>query len=329
MAGRRTNLALAALLVLALVAGALSFATGTGAARLPVVAHGVLGLAVVLLAPWKSTIARRGLERRRPGRWAGLALGVLTLTAVVSGVLFSTGLNFRYGPLNAMQVHVGSALAALPLAAWHVWRRPVRPRRFDLSRRNALRAGALAGTAAVAWLGIEAAGRVLRLPGRRRRFTGSYERGSHDPAALPATQWFNDTAPDLDPATWRLALGERLLALADVDGADHTTAILDCTSGWWSEQTWRGTRLDRLLGDAPGRSIVVRSATGYSRRFPRSDAARLLLATQLGEEPLSRRHGAPARLVAPGRRGFWWVKWVVSIQVEDRPWWLQSPFPLT
>jgi DMSO/TMAO reductase YedYZ molybdopterin-dependent catalytic subunit len=34
------------------------------------------------------------------------------------------------------------------------------------------------------------------------------------------------------------------------------------------------------------------------------------------------------RLVAPGRRGFWWVKWVTRVEVVDAPWWLQSPFPL-
>jgi DMSO/TMAO reductase YedYZ molybdopterin-dependent catalytic subunit len=39
--------------------------------------------------------------------------------------------------------------------------------------------------------------------------------------------------------------------------------------------------------------------------------------------------GFPARLVAPGRRGFWWVKWVVSVEVDPAPWWRQPPFPLT
>jgi DMSO/TMAO reductase YedYZ molybdopterin-dependent catalytic subunit len=37
---------------------------------------------------------------------------------------------------------------------------------------------------------------------------------------------------------------------------------------------------------------------------------------------------ALARLVAPDRRGFWWVKWVVAIEVDDLPDWWQSPFPL-
>jgi DMSO/TMAO reductase YedYZ molybdopterin-dependent catalytic subunit len=55
----------------------------------------------------------------------------------------------------------------------------------------------------------------------------------------------------------------------------------------------------------------------------------LLLATHVGGAPLSAGHGAPARLVAPGRRGFWWVKWVTAIDVTDEPWWWQPPFPLT
>ncbi len=86
-------------------------------------------------------------------------------------------------------------------------------------------------------------------------------------------------------------------------------------------------RLDRLLA-AGGRSVVVRSATGYARRFPRRDAAHLWLATRLGGELLVAAPGAPVRLVAPGRRGFWWVKWVRRIEVVEAPWWLQSPFPL-
>jgi DMSO/TMAO reductase YedYZ molybdopterin-dependent catalytic subunit len=35
----------------------------------------------------------------------------------------------------------------------------------------------------------------------------------------------------------------------------------------------------------------------------------------VGGEPLTHEHGAPARLVALGRRGFEWVKWVVRIEV--------------
>ena len=41
----------------------------------------------------------------------------------------------------------------------------------------------------------------------------------------------------------------------------------------------------------------------------------MLLATHVGDEPLSPGHGAPVRLVAPGRRGFQWVKWIDRIEV--------------
>ncbi|MGH2675460.1 MAG: molybdopterin-dependent oxidoreductase, partial [Actinomycetota bacterium] len=45
--------------------------------------------------------------------------------------------------------------------------------------------------------------------------------------------------------------------------------------------------------------------------------------------PLDPGHGYPARIVAPGRRGFWWVKWVERVELSPVPWWWQWPFPLT
>ncbi|MDQ4021019.1 MAG: hypothetical protein M3257_05185 [Actinomycetota bacterium] len=48
--------------------------------------------------------------------------------------------------------------------------------------------------------------------------------------------------------------------------------MLDCTNGWYFEQTWRGTRLDRLLPPRAGGSVLVTSVTGYRRRLPAADA---------------------------------------------------------
>ena len=85
-----------------------------------------------------------------------------------------------------------------------------------------------------------------------------------------------------------------------------------------------------LLGPLPAgtQSVLVSSHTGYSRRFDVADLPQLLLATELDGRDLPSANGGPARLVVPGRRGFWWVKWVSSIEPSDRPGWWQLPFPL-
>ena len=55
----------------------------------------------------------------------------------------------------------------------------------------------------------------------------------------------------------------------------------------------------------------------------------MLLALRVGGRPLDPGHGFPARIVAPGRRGFWWVKWVDGMELSMTPWWWQPPFPLS
>ena len=79
---------------------------------------------------------------------------------------------------------------------------------------------------------------------------------------------------------------------------------------------------------ASARSVVARSVTGYYRQFSLDDADDLILATRVTGERLSHGHGFPARLAAPGRRGFEWVKWVVEIEVSEVPSWWQPPLPV-
>lgn len=319
--GRRTNLALEGLLVVALVTGVLGFLTGSGPTRWILVVHGTAGLAIVLLVPWKSATVRRGLGRRRPDAWVSIAFGAAVALTIGLGVLHSTGVWHTRGTWSAMGIHIMAAVITVPLLWRHVAKRPQRFRREDISRRSFLRAGAIGGAALVART-------VTR---DDLRFTGSFEIASFVPDRMPVVQWFDDDPPRIEPDAWRLRIGADELTLSGLTHhGDELVATLDCTSGWFSTQVWRGVWLDRLLGPDPGgRSIVVGSATGFSRRFPMGDRDRLFLATHLGGEPLTRGHGAPVRLVAPGRRGMWWVKWVTSVEISDRPWWLQSPVPLS
>jgi DMSO/TMAO reductase YedYZ molybdopterin-dependent catalytic subunit len=327
--GARTNLALLAFLAVAFITGWLAFAFATGPARWSLVVHAAGGFAILALLPWKSMIARRGVTRQRPGRWASVLFGILVLISLAAGLLHSTGLLVDWGPLTAMEFHVGAAIAAVPLAIWHVAARRVRVRPTDLSRRSVLRAGAIVAGAAVAYAGSEVMVRATGMPGAGRRFTGSYDAGSYQPGLMPVSSWMFDAVPQIDGHTWRLPAGGREWALDELIAFDdRLTATLDCTGGFFSTQEWAGVRLDRLIGNADGMTIRVVSATGYDRRFPIDQASSLLLATRFGGQALDPGHGFPARLVVPEGRGFWWVKWVSAIEVDDVPHWWQPPFPI-
>jgi len=59
--------------------------------------------------------------------------------------------------------------------------------------------------------------------------------------------------------------------------------------------------------------------TGYRWSSPLPAAREALLATHLSGERLPHGHGYPRRFVAPGRRGFQWVKWVDAVEVGRHP----------
>src|SRR4051794_32360012 len=330
---RVTNLTLLVGLVLVFATGVGAVATGSARGRWIVLGHGAAAALVVVIAPAKARIVRTALRRHPAARYASLLLAALTIAALVAGVVHSTGLARSVAGLPSLWLHIALALGLVPLLAWPLVVRRVPPGASALPRRALLRTGWLvavaAATDAAVTLGTDAAG----LPGSRRRFTGSYETASGDPARLPPTIWLADAVPLVDAATWRLHVvdgaGRRELTLADLTGAAvPRRALIDCTSGWYSVQDWQGAPVGPLLTELPGaRSLLVRSVTGYWVRFPVEDVDTLLLATAVGGAPLTAAHGFPVRLVAPGRRGYWWVKWVDRIELSADPSWWQPPFP--
>jgi hypothetical protein len=329
----QVNLVLKLLLVAAVGAGLTSWAVGDQWNGWFARAHGVLGLSLLLLVPAKLRgSVRAGFRRRRRTRWISAGFGILALAAVALGVLHATGLWHGVGYWSALWTHSLFGFAVIALLAWHLVTRPVRARVVDLDRRALLRTGAVVGAGLGLYVAQEALTRATGLAGGQRRATGSHEVGSHDPARMPEVIWLDDRRPAVtDEATWSLVIGGAPVTIASLRArARPVVATLDCTGGWWSEQAWDAVPLAELLPPAEGaRSVRVRSATGYARSFAPGDLDRVQLAVGYGGAALRPGHGGPVRLVVPGRRGPWWVKWVTSVEPAGSPPWLQPPLPLT
>ena len=324
LTSRQVDLLLGAAVALAAVTGLASWGVGTGWARWVTVVHALAGLSVLALAPAKLRgSVRTGLKRRRATRWLSVLLGVLVLSTVILGLLHATGLWHGVGYWSALWTHVLLAALVAPLVIWHIASRPGRRGVADLDRRTLIGGGAALAAAGAAY-GVQ-----QLVVGGNRRFTGSHEIASFNPSEMPTTMWLNDRSPRASASDWELTVAGSTVPLEDLHArAAPIEADLDCTGGWWSRQSWDAVPLTDLMQAADAPTLEVTSLTGYSRLFPARDAANLYLAVGYNGEPLRRGHGAPVRLVAPGRRGFWWVKWVSRVEPVDRPWWLQSPFPL-
>lgn len=333
MSPRLTDWTLALAVGLAFATGIASLFTGWPDQWLLFAAHGAAGLWLGLLLWGK---LRRVLPRLwRPRLWdRRTALGLLAVAivalALATGVWWVAGGSVYLAGWGLLNWHILLGFAITGLIGLHTWARARRLRLRDLrGRRQALRFGMLLAGAALLWPAQQALDGALRLPGARRRFTGSREMGSFAGNAFPASSWVADAPRPLDPATWMLRIDGAVaapvtLSLAEIAGmGDELEATLDCTSGFYSTQRWRGARIGRLLELAQPRPeaawVSVVSVTGYRWSLPLQEARSALLATRVGEEALSHEHGAPARLVAPGRRGFQWVKWVVRLEVRTAP----------
>lgn len=330
MTPRGTDWGLALVVALLFATGMVSlFAAAPGDAWV-FVAHDALAFALAALVVVKMRRVWRRLVD--PARWdriakAGVLATVFVLAALVSGWLWSGGGRITIAGYTLLAWHLvlGYTLTAAVAVHAYLRRRRMPARDFADRRQFLVAAGGLAGALALWRLQRPAAG-LFGLRSAHRRFTGSYEASSFAGNAFPTTSWVADSPRPLDSAGYRLrvdGLVERPLALTlgDLDGGDTLTATLDCTGGFYSTQRWRGISLaDAVARAGPlprAKYVRVISHTGYRWSFDLPTARRFLLATHVGGEPLSHEHGAPVRLVAPGRRGFEWVKWVVRVELHE------------
>jgi len=297
--------------------------------------HGVVGLTLAGLLLFKfARVARRVLNR---GHWdratpISILLGVVAVATLASGAFWGLGGNVPVGPWTTLAVHVGLGLLIVPILLLHLRARLRLPARTDASRRSALRLGGLLVAGTLAWRLSEA---VASVRGATIADTGSKPTGElYDTettgGSFPVTSWVADDPEPIDRSDWTLTVtgpaGEREMPYGELLGlaGDGRRATLDCTSGWYTVQDWEGVRVGALLetagvDDGGARWVRFVSVTGYRWSLPIEEARDALLSTAIDGSRLAHGHGGPARLVAPGRRGFQWVKWVERVELRREP----------
>ena len=165
---------------------------------------------------------------------------------------------------------------------------------------------------------------------------------------VPVGGWriytISGTMPIFNPSTWRLEIGGLVKRPGTLDYRQltalpkaHQVSTFHCVTGWTVDNVhWGGVRFQSLF------DLVQPLPTATAVRFislerPYEDSLTLeqlrlpdaMLAYELGGKPLSRPHGAPARVVLPEMYGYKGVKWLTRMEfVAHQPegYWEQNAY---
>jgi DMSO/TMAO reductase YedYZ molybdopterin-dependent catalytic subunit len=156
---------------------------------------------------------------------------------------------------------------------------------------------------------------------------------------LPVGGWriytISGSMPIFDEQTWRLEIGglvkrPRTLTYEDLRALPRAEQVSDfhCVTGWSVNGVrWAGVRFEHLL-DLVEPLPEATAIRFVSMEQPYDDSLSLdqvrlrdvMLAYELDGKPLSRPHGAPARVVIPEMYGYKGVKWLARMElVADQP----------
>jgi len=100
---------------------------------------------------------------------------------------------------------------------------------------------------------------------------------------------------------------------------------LSSVDGWSFDAKWTGVPLKTLLDEAEvdenATTVIFHGADGYSTSLELDYIMEndIILAYSLNDITLSPERGFPVQVVAEGKYGYKWAKWVVLIEVVDQP----------
>jgi DMSO/TMAO reductase YedYZ molybdopterin-dependent catalytic subunit len=98
---------------------------------------------------------------------------------------------------------------------------------------------------------------------------------------------------------------------------------LDCVEGWSVTILWEGPLVRDLLKEAvlspKAKAIIFHAYDGYTTSFPVDYIVNnsIMMAYRMDDVPLSPSQGFPFRLVAEGKWGYKWIRWITEIEVSD------------
>ncbi len=123
-----------------------------------------------------------------------------------------------------------------------------------------------------------------------------------------------------------MAGSNRTYTYDDIVG-DHThyrmVATLNCVEGWSVTLLWDGIKIKDLLAEAgynpAAKTITFYCYDGYSTSFPLSYIIDndLMIAYAMNNVTIPPERGYPFQLVAEGKWGYKWAKWITRIELSD------------
>jgi DMSO/TMAO reductase YedYZ molybdopterin-dependent catalytic subunit len=144
--------------------------------------------------------------------------------------------------------------------------------------------------------------------------------------ALAGTQF-------IDKDTYKLIVDgmvEKTLSLSYADllayPQESRLIDLDCVEGWSFTAKWTGPKLSTILDDAvvkPGSIIVIFYSADDPSGYTSLDLSyirdqNIILALKLNDVTLPPDRGFPFQVVAEGKYGYKWAKWVTRIELSDQ-----------
>jgi DMSO/TMAO reductase YedYZ molybdopterin-dependent catalytic subunit len=157
----------------------------------------------------------------------------------------------------------------------------------------------------------------------------SYEGKSLTPIAQQRNNAIEGTQY-IDRESYRLqvnGLVEKPLNLTyeEITGLPQTSKVVDlnCVEGWSFTAKWTGVRIADLFEEAGAMenvtTVIFYSEDGYSTSLDKDYLLEndIILAYRLNDVTLPPDRGFPLQLVAEGKYGYKWAKWIERIELSD------------